>query len=198
MADIVNMSEQEVFGNGVHALFGRRQIWCTTDELTEDNIVAEVNSALSIHIQNLLEMEYLYWYRRGLQPILNRKKEISIMRYIGVSDCRMQEGSMRCDVNISVGEGQKVVCFASKDMGKTTILKVLSSIPREFFHASESFSAIRTVSLSVCIRRLHDIGKSGWWYLLSFVPIIGWLAMIYFCVLDSQAGVNEYGPNPKS
>lgn len=76
MADIVNMSEQEVYGNGVHALFGRRQIWCTTDELTEDNIVAEVNSALSIHIQNLLEMEYLYWYRRGLQPILNRKKEI--------------------------------------------------------------------------------------------------------------------------
>ena len=76
MADIVNISEQEVYGNGVHALFGRRQIWCTTDELTEDNIVAEVNSALSIHIQNLLEMEYLYWYRRGLQPILNRKKEI--------------------------------------------------------------------------------------------------------------------------
>lgn len=76
MADIVNMSEQEIYGNGVKALFGRRQIWCTTDELTEDNIVAEVNSALSIHIQNLLEMEYLYWYRRGLQPILNRKKEI--------------------------------------------------------------------------------------------------------------------------
>lgn len=76
MADIVNISEQEVYGNGVHALFGRRQIWCTTDELTEDNIVAEVNSALSIHIQNLLEMEYLYWYRRGLQPILNRTKEV--------------------------------------------------------------------------------------------------------------------------
>lgn len=76
MADNTVTTEQEVYGNGLHSLFGRRQIWCTTDELTEDNIVAEVNSALSIHIQNLLEMEYLYWYRRGLQPILNRKKEV--------------------------------------------------------------------------------------------------------------------------
>ena len=76
MADIVNVTEQDVYGNGIHTLFGRRQIWCTTDELTADNIVAEVNSALSIHIQNLLEMEYLYWYRRGLQPILNRTKEV--------------------------------------------------------------------------------------------------------------------------
>lgn len=52
-------------------------------------------------------------------------------------------------------------------------------------------------SIAVSVRRLHDIGKSGWWYLLSFIPIIGWFAMIYFCVLDSKPGVNEYGPNPK-
>lgn len=52
-------------------------------------------------------------------------------------------------------------------------------------------------SIAVSVRRLHDIGKSGWWYLLSIIPIIGWVAMIYFCVLDSQPGVNQYGPNPK-
>lgn len=64
------------YGNGVTELFGRSQIFCTVDELNEDNIIYEVNSALSIHIKNLMEMEYLYWYRRGIQPILNRKKEI--------------------------------------------------------------------------------------------------------------------------
>ena len=64
------------YGNGVTELFGRSQIFCTVDELNEDNIIYEVNSALSIHIKNLMEMEYLYWYRRGIQPILNRKKDI--------------------------------------------------------------------------------------------------------------------------
>ena len=51
--------------------------------------------------------------------------------------------------------------------------------------------------IAVSVRRLHDIGKSGWWYLLSFIPILGWLAMIYFYVLDSQSGANQYGLNPK-
>lgn len=64
------------YGNGVTELFGRSQIFCTVDELNEDNIIYEVNSALSIHIKNLMEMEYLYWYRRGIQPILNRRKEV--------------------------------------------------------------------------------------------------------------------------
>ena len=51
-------------------------------------------------------------------------------------------------------------------------------------------------SLSVCIRRLHDIGKSGWWYLLVLIPLVN-LVLIYFFILDSQPGVNQYGPNPK-
>ena len=51
--------------------------------------------------------------------------------------------------------------------------------------------------IAVSVRRLHDIGKSGWWYLLSFIPILGWLAMIYFYVLDSQSGANQYVLNPK-
>lgn len=52
-------------------------------------------------------------------------------------------------------------------------------------------------SIAVGVRRLHDIGKSGWWILVGLVPIIGALVLIYFYVLDSQAGSNHYGPNPK-
>lgn len=52
-------------------------------------------------------------------------------------------------------------------------------------------------SLSIGVRRLHDIGKSGWWLLLSFIPIIGVLVLLFWFIQDSQPGSNEYGPNPK-
>lgn len=56
-------------------LFGRRVIYTPVEDLTEENIIDEVNSALTFHIMNMTEEERLYWYRRGLQPILYRKKE---------------------------------------------------------------------------------------------------------------------------
>lgn len=56
-------------------LFGRRTIYSSVDELNVENVIAEVNSALVIHIQNMCEEERLYWYRRGIQPVLSRTKE---------------------------------------------------------------------------------------------------------------------------
>jgi uncharacterized membrane protein YhaH (DUF805 family) len=52
-------------------------------------------------------------------------------------------------------------------------------------------------SISVATRRLHDIGKSGWWQLLAFVPVLGILVLIYWLALNGHAGANAYGPNPK-
>ena len=52
-------------------------------------------------------------------------------------------------------------------------------------------------SLSVEVRRLHDIGCSGWWMLLLLLPIIGWIALFVLSVLDSQKGQNKWGANPK-
>ncbi len=60
--------------------------------------------------------------------------------------------------------------------------------------------AVLIPSIAVSIRRLHDIGKSGWWILLSVIPlvnIIGIFVLLYFYVQDSQPSENEYGPNPK-
>jgi SPP1 family phage portal protein len=57
-------------------LFGRLDIYSPFEDLTEENVVEELNSALVYHIKNLLQEEFLYWYRRGLQPILGRTKEI--------------------------------------------------------------------------------------------------------------------------
>ena len=52
-------------------------------------------------------------------------------------------------------------------------------------------------SVAVAIRRLHDIGKPGWWILIGLVPCIGAIVLIVFYAQDSQPGSNEYGPNPK-
>jgi uncharacterized membrane protein YhaH (DUF805 family) len=46
------------------------------------------------------------------------------------------------------------------------------------------------------VRRLHDTGRSGWWILLGLIPF-GGLVVLYFSVLDSEPGDNQYGPSPK-
>ena len=51
--------------------------------------------------------------------------------------------------------------------------------------------------LAVCIRRLHDVGKSGWWYFIGLIPLIGAIILIVWCCTDSQAGENKWGANPK-
>ena len=53
-------------------------------------------------------------------------------------------------------------------------------------------------TLAVYVRRLHDTGRSGWWYFISFVPVIGSLLLLFWCAQDSHTGENKYGPNPKS
>jgi len=57
--------------------------------------------------------------------------------------------------------------------------------------------AILLPAIGVSIRRLHDIGKSGWWLLITFVPLIGAIVYLVFMLLDSKPDENEYGPNPK-
>lgn len=57
--------------------------------------------------------------------------------------------------------------------------------------------AVLLPSLGVGVRRLHDTGRSGWWLLIVLVPFIGWLALLFFAVQDSQPGINRFGPNPK-
>jgi len=51
--------------------------------------------------------------------------------------------------------------------------------------------------VAVAVRRLHDVGKSGWMLLIALIPLIGaiWLLVLY--LTDSNPGENKYGPNPK-
>ncbi|EGT4256091.1 DUF805 domain-containing protein [Citrobacter amalonaticus] len=52
-------------------------------------------------------------------------------------------------------------------------------------------------SIAVAIRRLHDTDRSGWWVLLSLIPIIGTIVIIIFLCQNGTAGANRFGADPK-
>lgn len=56
--------------------------------------------------------------------------------------------------------------------------------------------ALLLPSIGVGVRRLHDIGKSGWFYLLGLVPCVNIVLLVWFCT-DSQKGPNQWGESPK-
>lgn len=53
-------------------------------------------------------------------------------------------------------------------------------------------------ALAVQVRRLHDINKSGWWMLIGFLPLAGFIVLLVFSVQDSDVAENKYGPSPKA
>ena len=57
--------------------------------------------------------------------------------------------------------------------------------------------AVLIPSFAVFCRRMHDTGRSGWWWLIGLIPFVGIIVLLVFGCLDSQPGENKYGPNPK-
>lgn len=57
--------------------------------------------------------------------------------------------------------------------------------------------AIIIPSMSVFVRRLHDTGRSGWWWLIALIPIVGSIILLVSQVQDSEPRTNIYGPSPK-
>lgn len=57
--------------------------------------------------------------------------------------------------------------------------------------------AVLIPGLAVSVRRLHDTDRSGWWLLISFVPLIGFAVFLVFMVQEGQTKENKYGSNPK-
>lgn len=60
-----------------------------------------------------------------------------------------------------------------------------------------AYLALLWPSLAISIKRWHDRDKSGWWVLIGFIPLIGWLwALIETGFLEGTKGPNQYGPDP--
>ena len=57
--------------------------------------------------------------------------------------------------------------------------------------------AVFIPSIAVTVRRLHDTDRSGWWYFIILIPLIGLIVLLVFMVLDGTPGPNRFGDNPK-
>lgn len=57
--------------------------------------------------------------------------------------------------------------------------------------------AVLVPGLAVGVRRLHDIGKKGIWYLIVLIPIVGWIIVIVWFCKEGEPGANQFGPDPK-
>jgi uncharacterized membrane protein YhaH (DUF805 family) len=56
-----------------------------------------------------------------------------------------------------------------------------------------ALSAISTLlTLSVSVRRLHDTNRSGWWWLIGLVPIVGWIILLFFYIKRGTPGPNRF------
>ena len=56
--------------------------------------------------------------------------------------------------------------------------------------------ALLCPGLGLCVRRLHDINRSGWWVLITIVPLVGWIILIVWLATKGDAAANEYGEVP--
>lgn len=57
--------------------------------------------------------------------------------------------------------------------------------------------AVFIPGIAVVVRRLHDIGKSGWFYFIALIPIIGAIWLLVLLCTDSESCANKWGENPK-
>lgn len=55
--------------------------------------------------------------------------------------------------------------------------------------------AILLPSIAIAIRRLHDTDRSGWWYLLSLIPLVSLVLLFFYCQKGTD-GPNRFGPDP--
>jgi len=58
--------------------------------------------------------------------------------------------------------------------------------------------AVFIPGLAVIVRRLHDVGKSGWFYFIALIPLIGAIWLLVLLCTEGDAGDNKYGTNPKA
>lgn len=78
-------------------------------------------------------------------------------------------------------------------------IPVLSDPTSPMVFALGAFAlALLLPTLGVFVRRLHDVNKSGWWYLISFVPGVGGIILLVICIPEGTQGENQYGPDPKA
>lgn len=84
------------------------------------------------------------------------------------------------------------------------IFVVLAIVDTILFSSGNNFIsgiyslAVLIPGIAVSVRRLHDTDRSGWWLLLTFIPVIGVLVLLFFMCVEGDRGANRFGSNPKA
>ena len=82
-------------------------------------------------------------------------------------------------------------------------IRIVEVVSETGFGRDATFSVLYTLaillpSISVCVRRMHDINKSGWWLWIGLVPLVGGIVLLVFACTEGTNGPNRYGPDPKA
>ncbi|MEP3207621.1 MAG: DUF805 domain-containing protein [Maribacter sp.] len=85
------------------------------------------------------------------------------------------------------------LAFLSGMLGSATNSEDLMSLPVLLYYL-----VIIIPSIAVAVRRLHDQNKSGWYYLVTFIPFIGGIWLLVLMCTEGDSGPNQYGPDPKN
>lgn len=85
----------------------------------------------------------------------------------------------------------------------STVASVLDAIIGTRFGGTGLIQVLVTLvllipSLAVGVRRLHDVGQTGWWVLLLLIPVVGAVVLILAFYIRDSAPDNQYGPSPKA
>ncbi|MFI6288644.1 DUF805 domain-containing protein [Streptomyces sp. NPDC051018] len=84
----------------------------------------------------------------------------------------------------------------------STIISIVLSIIDSVAGTVALFSGVYALvallpSLGVFVRRMHDTGRSGWWFFIALVPFVGFIILLVFLASEGKPEENQYGPNPK-
>lgn len=95
-------------------------------------------------------------------------------------------------------------CYGLINAAIIVILLILHSIFQVgMVHTVLTYAALAYIALTILPtlavtgRRWHDIGRTGWWVLLNFIPGVGSFVTLCFLIGKGDAGTNEYGRNPR-
>ena len=111
----------------------------------------------------------------------------NVIKKYAVFDGRAQRAEYWCFflVNIIIGIVAGIIEVVTGNYTTVFILTAIYAL------------ALIIPAIAMVVRRLHDTGKSGWWYFIMLVPAIGSIWFLILMCLDSNPGDNQYGPNPK-
>ena len=59
-----------------------------------------------------------------------------------------------------------------------------------------AFLGLIIPGIAVSVRRMHDVGRSGWWLFIALIPLVGIILLIYWFVQRGTVGPNDWGQDP--